>query len=152
MQRPLRPERDLDLPAALAGLIQRALQGSDSGQSGDPFAALAALFNRNRLAVIVLLAQAGAAGQRARERAVMSGPARWLSRNALLLRFYLRILTLRPCFPQAGYREIAAMQRRRRRISAPRLLRHRLDARAAVRAVRAVSLQHRVAPSWVSVY
>jgi hypothetical protein len=113
---------------------------------------LANLVHRNRLAVILLVANLGAAGTRARDVAAATAAARWLSRNANAVRLFLRSLSiLLRCAPQAGYRVIQDVRRPFRRRRAPRLLRHRLGRRASAGAVRAVVTMRRMPPSVASV-
>ncbi len=102
---------------------------------------LARLMRRNRLALLVLAASAGAAGARAREVAAGTAAARWLARNALALRLFLAAISaLLSDSGPAGYRAIQAVRRPYRRRRAPRLLRHRLGLRAVFRVDRADAL------------
>lgn len=110
----------------------------------DLLVSLAQLLHRNRLALVVLAANVGLVGARAREVAAGSAPARWLARNAHAIRLFLASLPLLlRCVPQAGYRAIRAERRPFRRRHAPRLMRICLDRRAAARVRRGESLARR---------
>ncbi len=100
----------------------------------DLIVSLAQLLHRNRLALVMLAANVGLVGARAREVAAGSAPARWLARNAHAIRLFLASLPLLlRCVPQAGYRAIRAERRPFRRRHAPRLLHIRLDRRVSAR-------------------
>lgn len=115
----------------------------------DVLLTLARLLQRNRLTLVVLANNAGAAGARARDAAAGTAAARWLARNALALRLFLAALSalLSDNLP-AGYRAIQAVRRPYRRRRAPRLLRHRLGERAVFRVDRA-DAQVRQRPKFV---
>jgi hypothetical protein len=113
----------------------------DRHRQGDLLVGLANLVESNRLALVVLAANVAGAGSRARDAAIESAAARWLARNARAVRLFLLSLSLpRLCGGRAGYRAIEAVRRPIRRRRAPRLLRHRLDQRAAVRVDRALGM------------
>lgn len=100
----------------------------------DLLVSLAQLLHRNRLALVMLAANVGLVGARAREVAAGSAPARWLARNAHAIRLFLASLPLLlRCVPQAGYRAIRAERGPFRRRHAPRLLLSRLNRRAPAR-------------------
>jgi hypothetical protein len=95
----------------------------------------------NRLALVMFAANLAGAGTRARDAAIELPAAKWIARNARAIRLFLLSLTLTMrCARQAGYRAIDAMRRPIRRRRAPRLLRHRLDRRAATRVDRALGM------------
>ncbi len=103
----------------------------------DLLVSLAQLLHRNRLALVMLAANVGLVGARAREVAAGSAPARWLARNAQAIRLFLASLPLLlRCVPQAGYRAIRAERRPFRRRHAPRLLHNHLDRRTTARLAR----------------
>ncbi len=108
---------------------------------GDLRHGLASLVRRNRLTLLMLAASLAGAGSRACGAAVDTAAARWLARNAQALILFLQSLAiLARCTGHAGYRAIQDSQRPFRRRLAPRLLRHRLDHRAAIRVDRATGM------------
>lgn len=122
-------------------------------QEGDLLVTLAGLVHRNRLTLVMLAANLGLVGTRARDAAVTSAPARWLSRNATALRLFLASLSiLLRAFEQPGYRAIQDVRRPYRRRRAPRLLRHRLDRRTGARTVLAVGTMRHMPPYVVSLF
>ena len=128
------PARPTERTAPIATQLDRQRQG-------DLLVGLANLVESNRLALVVLAANVSVIGSRAREAAAGCAAARWLARNARGVRlFLLSFSILRRCAGQAGYRAIQAARRPFRRRRAPRLLRHRLDRRAADRVDRAAAL------------
>jgi hypothetical protein len=107
---------------------------------GDLILGLLSLLERNRLALVVLAASLKTGARtKAREAYADSAAARWLARNAQLVRHFLASLAvLRTCAGRAGYRALGRAQSLRRVFTAPRRLTATITARAplAVRAVR----------------
>ena len=137
----LRAIPSIGTPPCPAGRTAAITTQIDRQRQGDLVVGLANLVESNRLALVVLAANVAVIGNRAREAAAGSAAARWLARNARGVRlFLLSFSILRRCAGQAGYRAIQAARRPYRRRRAPRLLRHRLDQRAAVRVDRAAAL------------
>ena len=93
-------------------------------QQGDLIVGLLHLLDRNRLALVVLGASlAAGARSKAREKYADFAAARWLARNARLVRHFLASLSvLRRCAGQAGYRALDRAQSPRRLQTAPRRL------------------------------
>jgi hypothetical protein len=93
-------------------------------QQGDLILGLLNLLERNRLALVVLAASlTSGARLRARGAYTDSTAARWLARNARLVRHFLNSLSiLRRCAGQAGYRALSRAQQIRRLCASPRLL------------------------------
>jgi hypothetical protein len=93
-------------------------------QQGDLILGLLNLLERNRLALVVLAASfTSGARMRARGAYTDSTAARWLARNARLVRHFLHSLSLlRRCAGKAGYRALSRAQLIRRLYASPRLL------------------------------
>ncbi|MGD9891501.1 MAG: hypothetical protein AB7R89_22940 [Dehalococcoidia bacterium] len=93
-------------------------------QQGDLILGLLNLLDRNRLALVVLAASlTSGARLRARGAYTDSTAARWLARNARLVRHFLHSLSLlRRCAGKAGYRALGRAQPIRRLYASPRLL------------------------------
>jgi hypothetical protein len=93
-------------------------------QQGDLILGLLNLLERNRLALVVLAASL-TSGARIRARGAYSDStaARWLARNARLVRHFLHsLLILRRCAGRAGYRALGRAQLIRRLYASPRML------------------------------
>lgn len=93
-------------------------------QQGDLILGLLNLLDRNRLALVVLAASLTSGARiRARGAYTDSTAARWLARNARLVRHFLNSLSiLRRCAGQAGYRALGRAQPIRRLYASPRIL------------------------------
>jgi hypothetical protein len=105
-------------------------------QQGDLILGLLNLLERNRLALVVLAASfTSGARIRARGAYTDSTAARWLARNARLVRHFLHSLSLlRRCAGKAGYRALSRAQPIRRLYASPRLLVSAAPARALLAA------------------
>jgi len=113
---PERPERRRKEPAI--NTVSRS-------QQGDLIVGLLSLLQRNRLALVVLaVSVTHSARGRARGAYAGSSAARWLARNARLVRQLLASLSfLRRCAGQAGYRALGRARPVLRLAAAPRRLR-----------------------------
>jgi hypothetical protein len=106
------------------GRKEPAINTDPRTQQGDLIVGLLNLLERNRLALVVLAASL-TSGARLRARGACSdlSAARWISRNARLVRHFLASLaTLRQCAGRAGYRALSRHQPIRRLHASPRIL------------------------------